>query len=338
MKAIIFNPYWDTLGGGERYTASFVQLLLSNNWQVDIYWSKNIASEIFHRFGVDIKDAKYVNTKSAAGYDLAFYVSDGSLPTSLAHKTLIHLQYPFKNIGGHSLPNLIKSRFYSFVVNSQFTKSFIDEEFLVNSHVIYPPIDTSAFISGKKSDTILYVGRFSNLTQSKGQKYLIESFTKISSQIPFWQLILAGGTSVGASESEMSELKKLSASLPIEIITNPSLVELKKLYAQAKIFWSASGFGYSDLKDPLKVEHFGISLVEAMSAGCVPIVTNLGGHKEIIADTEDGFLWDTPEQLQSLTLQLIKEPGILNKISKQAISKSKIFDISHFNDNFLKLI
>ena len=35
MRAAVYNPYWETMGGGERYTASFVKLLQDSGWQVD---------------------------------------------------------------------------------------------------------------------------------------------------------------------------------------------------------------------------------------------------------------------------------------------------------------
>ena len=35
-RAAIYDPYLDTLGGGERYCLSVVEFLLQNNYQVDI--------------------------------------------------------------------------------------------------------------------------------------------------------------------------------------------------------------------------------------------------------------------------------------------------------------
>ncbi len=48
--------------------------------------------------------------------------------------------------------------------------------------------------------------------------------------------------------------------------------ELADLYARASIFWHAAGLGEDAEDDPNRMEHFGISIVEAMSAGAVPVV------------------------------------------------------------------
>ena len=335
MKALVHNPYWDSLGGGERYTATFVKLLLDHGWQVEIKWPQNISSEIKDRFGIDISSSNFVSDLRSSIYDLVFWLSDGSLPTSLAKKTIVHFQFPFHNVGGKSFSNLIKSRFYKFVSNSLFTKQVIDKEFKIDSTVIYPPIDTSLFIPGKKQNLILYIGRFSHLTQLKGQNILINSFKHIHKQIPGWKLVLAGGTTVGTDRSTIDELRKSSQNFPIEIIADPSFKRIQNLCSTAKIFWSASGYSADKA---IQTEHFGITVVEAMSAGAVPIITNLGGHKEIVDDSQNGYLWDTPAQLEKITLELTTNDLQLKTLSKVAIIKSKIFDVSEFNRKFLDLI
>lgn len=334
-RAGIHNPYWDSLGGGERYTASFVKLLLDQGWRVDIHWPRDISSDIKNRFGIDISPANYVSQLTTHNYQLIFWLSDGSLPTSFAKKTIVHFQFPFQNVNGRSPVNQFKSKFYKFVVNSEFTKNTIDKEFNVESTVIYPPIDTSLFKSGKKQNIILYIGRFSNLTQLKGQNVLIDSFKHIHQQLPDWKLVLAGGTTVGTDKKIINKLRKSSQNMPIEIITDPSFKKIQQLCSEAKIFWSASGYSAGKA---IQAEHFGITVVEAMSAGAVPVITNLGGHKEIVDDKINGYLWDAPSQLEEITTKLTTNNQQLTTLSKNAVAKSKIFDISEFNKKFLELI
>lgn len=340
-KALVINPYWDSLGGGERYTATFVRHLLDTGWTVDIFTPKNLSSAIKDRFSLDISSANWISRSYSPFvsplYSLLFWVSDGSLPTSFCKNTLIHLQFPFLHIAGKSFQNFLKAKTYTFVVNSAFTKSFIDREFSITSRVVYPPIDTSQFNPGKKTDTIVYVGRFSNLTQHKGQEILIESFKNISQKLPKWRLVLAGGTSVGTDPAAFSDLEKSATGFPIKFIINPDFNKLKRLFSESRIFWSASGYGVDQNKEPIKTEHFGITVVEAMAAGCVPIIVRAGGHPEIVDHGKNGFLWDKIEQLESLTLELIGKNQFAECL-KEARVKSKMFDVSEFNHGFDQII
>jgi len=338
MKTAIFNPYWDTLGGGERYTASFISLMLSAGSEVDVVWPHDISPAVNSRFSVDISQARFIPKFNSSKYDLVFWVSDGSMPLSFARKTIIHFQFPFTKVGGRLPAQFLKSRFYTFVVNSDFTRQRIDKEFAVKSHVIYPPVDTNSFKPGKKSNVIVYVGRFSDLTQRKGHDVLIDAFRQASPRLPGWKLVLAGGTSVGTPPEMMESLSRLAAGLSVEILADPSFEKIQKVYSSAKIFWSASGFGADEKRNPTHVEHFGISLVEAMAAGCVPIVSNLGGHKEIVSQGREGFLWDTPAELVDTTVDLAQNPEFLKKLSHEAEVKSKIFDITRFNEHFSRLV
>jgi len=79
-----------------------------------------------------------------------------------------------------------------------------------------------------------------------------------------WKLILAGGSEVGSTEY-LKNLKLQAKGFNIEFIEGPSVEELKNIFGQSKISWSASGYGIEEFKNPEKVEHFGITLIESMS-------------------------------------------------------------------------
>ena len=341
MKALVCNPYWDTLGGGERYTAAFIALLLARGWQVHVAWPTDISASVSSRFCIRLTQSEFghqFSSLTSANYDLLFWVSDGSLPASLAKRTLIHFQFPFTAVGGRTPLNFIKSRRYSFISNSRFTKSFIDSEFAVTSQVIYPPVTTSAFHSMQKSRLILYVGRFSHLTQAKNPHLLIDAFRQFHSQQPGWKLVLAGGAGVGTDQHVLADLQSRCQGLPVSIITNPTLAQLKKLYGTATFFWSAVGLGVDERHAPLKVEHFGITPVEAMAAGCIPILPALGGHKEIVDSGQNGYLYNSLDQLSDITLNIIGRPAEAKRLAQAAIHQSKLFDVHQFNVNFSQLL
>jgi glycosyltransferase involved in cell wall biosynthesis len=332
-KILVHNPYWNTLGGGERYTAAFVRLMLDLKHEVYLDYPEDMSKGIQDRFGINISEAVWNNASTA---DLTFWVSDGSLPTIMSGKTIIHFQFPFQNVDGKQMKNLLKSRFYKFVVNSGFTKKFIDQEFGVNSTVVYPAVNVDSFKPGIKKNQILYVARFSKLTQKKGHEDLIKYFAEISSQLKGWKLILAGSTDVGVDDMYLESLKQLSSGLPIKIIANPSFADIQNLYSTAKIFCSPSGVGIDEETQPMQVEHFGITVVESMAAGCVPVITRLGGHREIVEEGKNGFFWNTKEEFQKLLIDLSAQD--LNTLSQAAVQRSKIFSDEVFRQKFKTLL
>lgn len=342
MKAAIYNQYLDTLGGGERYTIEFAISLSENGYDVDIEWSDPKILELLgSRFG--LKLPKNINVVSSIqkgkDYDLCFWVSDGSIPNLLSRRNFLHFQVPFKEVNGKSLINKMKLfKIEKIICNSNFTKKVIDNEFGVNSYLLHPPIDVSSFKPKRKENIILYVGRFSKLLQNKGQEVLIEAFKKLyNSGVKDYKLVLAGGVEVG-SDIYMASFEKSIKNYPIEIIKSPKFNELKELFGKAKIFWSASGYNVNEEKNPEKVEHFGMTLVESMSAGCVPVVVNIGGHKEIIEDGVSGFLWNTKGELVKKTRKLLTEKGLIGKLSSSAKIRANSFSVGVFKEKICKEI
>jgi glycosyltransferase involved in cell wall biosynthesis len=348
MKAGFFNPYLDTLGGGERYPLTLAEHLLKRGWQVDVFgYGPQIKKDLIAKFNLKLEGVNFIpgmedllkRLRMTRQYDFFFWVSDGSIPFLFSRNNLLHFQVPFHDVNGQSSLNKIKlKKIHQIVCNSKFTKKFIDREYRVNSDVIYPPIDIESFSPGKKKNLILSIGRFSQLLQAKRQDVLIASFKEICSKgLEDWQLVLAGATGVGGKEY-FNQLKRQISGYPIELRADIDFKTLKELYSEAKIFWSASGFGIDEEKEPEKVEHFGIAIVEAMAAGCVPVVVGKGGAKEIIKEGKTGFLWKNERNLIEMTDKLINDPERLNKISKTVIKSSQEFSKERFCQEFDELI
>lgn len=343
MRACIYNPYLDTLGGGERYTLSFANVLVEEGFDVDIAWdNKTILTKLSKRFGMTLpKNVKIVDDiKRGDGYDICFWVSDGSIPLLRAKKNFIHFQVPFKNVNGKSLLNKMKLfRVEKIICNSVFTKNVIDKEYGVKSIVLYPPVDIFKFKPKRKENLILYVGRFSNLAQNKGQLHLIKVFKKLVKNDEFknWKLILAGGVEVGVGNF-IETLKKKSNNYNVEIVESPDFKTLTDLYGKAKFFWSATGFRIDETIYPGKVEHFGISLVEAMAGGAVPIVYSAGGHREIIENEKNGFLWENVDELIEITKKLVDNFSLQRKITRESIKDCQKYSYEKFKKNIEKII
>lgn len=352
-KALIFDPYLDTLGGGERYVFSFALGLIKNGYSVVLAWPTRKELEAAElRFGLDLskvtvdkKAYELCSQKTAyterlsftKEYDLIFWVSDGSLPFLFSKNNLIHLQVPFKKMGGNSTITSLKSVFIKkFVYNSDFTRNVLEKHLQKDKgFVLYPPIDIENFTPGKKENLILSVARFDSPSHSKRQDVLIEAFRKLSETVKGYRLVLAGGL-VG-EEIIIKKLRTAATGLNIGFVINPDFNELKKLYAQAKFFWHAAGYEVNEATDPEKVEHFGMATVEAMASGAVPIVIAKGGQKEIIT-LGTGHLCQDALEISVKTADLIKDSETLRSMSKAAIERSKAFSISEFDKKLVSLL
>ncbi len=50
-KACLYDPYLDTLGGGELHVLSIMQVLDSFGYEVSIFWDKDLTKQIEKKWG-----------------------------------------------------------------------------------------------------------------------------------------------------------------------------------------------------------------------------------------------------------------------------------------------
>ena len=295
---------------------------LSKDNEVHVFWNENILKKASEKFDIDLTKVKLsknifdVNIgfpkrfSESRKYDKIIFLSDGSLPL-IATKLYVHFQFPVEWVNAGSLINRLKvSRTSKFICNSAYTKQFIDERFNIKSVVLYPPTlfvkDLPKTNYKTKKNIILNVGRLSSLpdgTLFKKQNFLVESFRKL--QNPDWELVLVVSF-LDSDKPLVAKLKEESRGLNVRIIENCSFETLREIYQEAKIYWHASGFGENLKHHPERAEHFGISTVEAMANGAVPVVINEGGQKEIVENEKNGFLFDSQNELIEKTKTLSK--------------------------------
>jgi len=83
---------------------------------------------------------------------------------------------------------------------------------------------------------------------------------------------------------------------------------VRELYATSSYYWHGTGYGQSETLFPERMEHFGITVVEAMSAGAIPFVYAMGGPAEIVADGETGFHWRSIQELVTKQIAVLGVP------------------------------
>ena len=229
---------------------------------------------------------------------------------------------------------------------SEYSSFWIKEYWKKDSTILFPPVDTESFNGGgknKKQKAILSVGRFFPEHHNKKQYELAATFIKMIEKYPEdlkgYTLYLVGGVSDIAGHQEYVEsIRRLSAGYPIEVLANVSFERLAGLFRKASVFWHASGLGEDENAHPEKFEHFGITTVEAMSAGCIPVVINKGGQKEIITEGIDGFFFDDLQGLSDISLKIIRGEVDSKRIRENAIKNCRKFSNSYFAQKLLLII
>jgi glycosyltransferase involved in cell wall biosynthesis len=228
-----------------------------------------------------------------------------------------------------------------FLSNSNFTKYWTKKYWDKTSTVLYPPVDVELFNTVRiKNNIILSVGRFFVGGHSKRQDVLIKAFKRLydGNTTKNWELHLVGGIEAGWEHSEyVRSLQTESKGYPIYFHFSASFKDLKDLYAKAKYYWHATGYEKNLLRSPVSFEHFGITVVEAMSAGCVPIVFDGGGLKETVK-RKDNLTFKTISGLVDITNQLIKDPERTKLLSRDYQKEARKYSRINFTTNLLKLI
>ena len=101
--------------------------------------------------------------------------------------------------------------------------------------------------------------------------------------------------------------------------------ELRDLYGRASIFWHAAGLGEDPERHPDRYEHFGITTVEAMSAGAVPVVIDAAGQVEIVEQGASGYRFAGLDGLVTHTERLIADPAWRATLSAAAERRARDF-------------
>lgn len=224
------------------------------------------------------------------------------------------------------------------VSNSEFTREWVKRWWKVDSEVLYPPV--SMHERGDKEPIILNVGRFfaAEHGHSKKQLELVEAFRRLCDNgVTDWTLHLAGGGSE-LGQSYIDQVRSVADGYPVVLHVNATGEELAELYGKASIYWHASGLGEDAEKHPDRLEHFGITTVEAMSAGAVPVVIGLAGQLETVRHGVDGYHFSQLKGLCELTETLIRDDARRQDMSRSAEQRAREFSIDAFEARLRRIV
>ena len=215
------------------------------------------------------------------------------------------------------------------IANSKFTMSRVLSYLKLKSYVVYPPVNVTPYLSlacinDHKEDIVVTVGRFSPIKN-------YEAILKVAQKLPEITFYIIGGTNSKRSLQYYNKIKRLSDGIDnLKLLSNCDLNDKISILQRAKIYLHA-----------MINEHFGISIVEAMAAGLVPIVHKSGGPwLDILASQNGkyGFSYRSLNEAVKLINNLVTNNVLLQKISKKAVERAKFFSADKYRVRFRKII
>ncbi|MEK6758638.1 MAG: glycosyltransferase [Deltaproteobacteria bacterium] len=225
-------------------------------------------------------------------------------------------------------PHAVRNKGFTLAYNkvlsiSEFTLEHVRRRWGCASAMLYPyAIDKPPELRGfdKKERLIVSVGRFFRHGHSKRQDVIIEAFKSLrkNGELEGWRLCLIGRFAE-RDRAYVDELKMLGTGSEVEFMTDISEDVKNAVLDRAMLYVHAAGYGLpDDDENAERMEHFGISVVEAKLRGVVPIVINRGGPKELVEDGVDGFRFDTIEGLAERLRCCANDVSMLERLSGKA--------------------
>lgn len=293
-------------GGTEKTLQAIIELLIEKNHHVTLYtFSKpsinmkgvKVKSTLPFRlplFGLYQRYSEKNLMDKASNDDIIIQDSGGlAFPTEQKKHVIVYCHNDFQNEleknttkyqGVWSIyykpyaklsknfSTLIKHSNIHLIANSNFIQSSLKTKYNKDSIVIYPPVDISEFENPHqdKKKQVITISRFS---QEKNLDFALQVMKKIDTNY-----LLIGNTKTKTNEIYFKKLQSFcrnkEISSKINLLKNIPRSKIIQNLVNSKVYFHSSD------------ETFGISVVEAIAAGCIPIVPNNSAHIETVSPKE----------------------------------------------------
>ncbi len=354
----VYLPYEFIPGGGENYIISIALAITPESLIYLIFpelESKLRVFSVLDALGITLPNFEIITLAEAykmPRFDFFLLLGNEFLPSikGLGKRNFFNCQFPFPcdhSTLSKRLDAGTHENYEAILVNSNFTASRVKA--LLASwgancpvKILYPTchvIDKDVALGLRTSNTIIGVGRFFEGDHNKRHDVMIEAFRVLTSEYPSLKLSLhlAGAVHREARHrSHLAKLRQRASELELNVDFHISLErdELTNLYLGSKVYWHAAGYGVNTDVEPEKAEHFGITILEAMSAGCIPVVFATGGPLEIVDHGVNGFLVGSIEEMADWSARILlqwDDPKMV-QIRQAAVQKALSLNRDTFPD------
>ncbi len=354
LTVVVFTPFDLVFGGGEKYILNVALAFSQSGYRTIVAtphrYSRIRLKALGSQFGMDLGHIE-LKCLSEVGSSVDVFVTMGNEfypPVKPIGKVNIHhCQFPFPD-EAKTVDKVSRVKDLDLVVvNSEFTKSKYNKEVRgagftdLRVAVVSPPVSDLASPQHPRSpQQIISVGRFFTGGHTKNQHLLIEAFRHLIRDHPEATLILAGSLAPGSkNRAYLNRCLELAEGLPVSFHIDIEADELQALVGASSVYWHGAGFGVDAESSPELCEHFGITLVEAMGAGVIPIVVGNGGPNEIVDFGVSGFKFQSIDGLIRRTgLVFDLDPESQEAMRENARKRFDEYRLPHFSRKWTSIL
>ncbi len=344
---VLYSPYQLVPGGGERMLfelASVISQLVGTQnvtFASRYRYSSIRIRQIEGTFGFDnvIGAQLPVDAIRPENVRLAAVIGNSIVPPieAFGKRSVYHIQFPFW-IPDQEVEEYgwMLADYDEIWVYSEFVRRNVNG--LVRHYQLDAPpirlIPPHATWSGatqglpwSERRTVLSVGRFFKGGHNKRQDVVIDAFRQIQeSGVTGLHLALAGAIHPSPEgRAWLHELQDMAHGLDCTFYPNIGRAELAALYGRSAVLIHAAGFGVDADEFPERLEHFGITPIEAASFGCIPVVYGQGGPRDVVRALGSDTMFGTVDECAQRVIRLLRDPDGSSRMSAHILRTSQAF-------------
>ncbi len=208
-------------------------------------------------------------------------------------------------------------RVRTFLSNSEYTRGFVRSKWQRDAATIYPPCPIETYDGFSKSaareELVISVGRIS-------PEKRFDLFLDLARMVHSVKFVIIGTVQLPRYYEHLRD----RAPGNVSFVISP-LRKVRDILGRAMAYVHCA-----------ENEHFGITIVEAMAAGCVPIVHDSGGPREIVNE-DVGFRWRDLGTAANCISGLSHDDELRQRLSAAAAARAKRFSPEIFESKMSKL-
>jgi len=323
MNAVVLNDNLSTLGGGERLTLAYALALQTLGYEVRVVsrmeipdsraWKNVFGPEFDSLTLTHVPRADFTDWVTALKPEVFVNNSHQDTTPNPARVGIYSQMFPCRpyrlRTEGEACRNL--DSYDVFACLTDFVKVHTRELWDVNPEklaVLLPPIG-GEFIERsrgnsrrKKKKSFLNVGRFNPQGHNKNQKILIEEFLNAcreSPELEEWDFHFVGTVNAAHGGDRYYETcRKLAEGAAVHFHPDLAFSDMVRLMEESFGYIHGTGAFLPPGQNPEFCEHYGLTILEAMACGCIPLVYGRGGIFDVLDPFRGGIPYMTPDGLR----------------------------------------